>query len=49
MDYKTNLRHPEKHANQLIAYKEAIQKRTAIPYSKIKTATFNEHSYFEFR
>jgi len=49
MDYKPNLRHPEKHASQLIAYKEAIQKRTAIPYSKIKTAVFNEHSYFEFR
>jgi transposase-like protein len=48
MDYKPNLRHPEKHASQLIAYKEAIQKRTNLPEKHIIPAVFNQYDYFEF-
>jgi len=48
MDYKPNLRHPEQYTSQLIAYKEAIQKRTNIPEKHIVPAVFNEHGYHQF-
>lgn len=48
MDYKPNLRHPEKYSDQLLAYKEAIHHRTRIPKDDIIPAAFNHHSYYEY-
>lgn len=48
MDYKPNLKHPEKYAGQLVAYKQAFHKRTQIPEDHIITSVFNEYHYYEF-
>jgi ATP-dependent exoDNAse (exonuclease V) beta subunit len=48
MDYKPNLRHPEKFGGQLTAYKQAIHHRTQIPEENIITSVFNEYQYYEF-
>jgi len=48
MDYKPNLRHPEKFGGQLTAYKQALHHRTQIPEENIITAVFNEYHYYEF-
>jgi transposase-like protein len=48
MDYKPNLRRPKRFAGQLIAYKQALHKRTQIPEDHIITTVFNEHAYYEF-
>ncbi len=49
LDYKPNLNRPEEHASQLQLYKQAIQRRTSVPYEQIKTAVFNRHGYYEFQ
>ena len=48
MDYKPNLGNPNHYSSQLIAYKKALHKRTAIPEKYIIPAVFNKHQYFEF-
>ncbi|MEF8880038.1 MAG: hypothetical protein V5A64_06585 [Candidatus Thermoplasmatota archaeon] len=48
LDYKPNLRRPERHAGQLTAYKRAIQHRTQIPEKNISIAVFNQYDYYEF-
>ncbi len=47
LDYKPNLNRPERHASQLLLYKQAINHRTSIPEDKIHTAVFNQHGYYE--
>ena len=48
LDYKPNLKNPNRYASQLRLYKEAVAKRTSIPDNKIVTGVFNSHGYFEF-
>ena len=48
LDYKPNLKKPEKHAVQLYFYKESLHKRTRIPRDKIIAAAFNQHAYYEY-
>ncbi|MBS3802842.1 MAG: hypothetical protein KGY65_08855 [Candidatus Thermoplasmatota archaeon] len=48
MDYKPNLCHSERFAEQLMAYKQALHKRTQIPEENISIAVFNQYNYFEY-
>lgn len=47
MDYKPNLRKPEKHVSQLHLYKEALHRRTSVPKYRIIPAVFNQYGYYE--
>ena len=47
LDYKPNLNKPENHSSQLILYKEALHRRTSIPWEKIRTGVFNQHAFYE--
>ncbi|MEF8848814.1 MAG: hypothetical protein V5A68_06740 [Candidatus Thermoplasmatota archaeon] len=49
LDFKPNLRRPEKYVSQLVLYKKTIQKRTSKPEDLIKTAVFNQHNYYEYK
>lgn len=42
IDYKSNLKRPEKNASQLLLYREAIHNRTSIPKNKIIPAVSAE-------
>lgn len=46
LDYKPNLNDPKKHVDQLILYKEALQRRTSIPEKDITIELFNQHHHY---
>jgi len=46
LDYKPNLNDPKKYVDQLILYKEALQRRTSIPEEDIAIELFNQFHHY---